>query len=94
MTPNRKTFRKITERALKKCTKFYANGVHARCTPAEYIALCEYFGTKTHSYDFYLEKVKRGDSSPTNHYFHVKKWKDEFPVNKYAVLGSKICGRL
>lgn len=85
MTPKRKTIKNITARALKKCTKFYADGVHARCTPQEYIALCWYFDTNHRDYEYYLKQVKQGESRPTNHYFHIKKWKDVFPKNKYCM---------
>jgi hypothetical protein len=83
MTPNRKSVTRLTERALRKCEKFYHDGVHAFCTPAEFLALCWYFGTKPRSMDYYEAKVRKGDMSPTNHYLHVKKWTDVFPKSKY-----------
>ena len=92
MTPNRKTVERITTRALRKCTQFYSDAVHAWCTPQEYIALCWYFGTKPDDYDLYLERVKQGDCNPGTHYIHVKKWTAVFPVNKYAVLDCQISG--
>lgn len=83
MTPARKSIKNITARALRKCTQFYADGVHAWCTPQEYLALCWYFDAKPRDYDYYLERVKKGECRPGTHYIHVKKWKDVFPQNKY-----------
>jgi hypothetical protein len=90
MTPNRKSIAKITERALRKCEKFYSDGVTAYCTPAEYLALCWYFGTKRREQDYYVNLVKKGECRPTTHYFHVKKWDRVYPVNKYAILDCSI----
>lgn len=86
MTPNRKSIARITARALRKCEKFYADGVVAYCTPAEYLALCLHFDFKPREYDYYARQVKRGVGRRQNHYFHVKKWNRAFPVNKYALL--------
>ena len=85
MTPNRKSVARITERALRKCEQFYMDGVHAYCTPAEFLALCWYFNTKPRMMDYYVAKVKQGDSRPSNHYLHVKKWDRVYPVSKYAI---------
>jgi len=90
MTPNRKSIKKITERALRKCTQFYADGVHAWCTPAEFIALCWYFDSTPYDFNYSMEQVKKGKCQPGNHYIHVKKWKDVFPVNKYAILDCRM----
>ena len=92
MTPNRLSVRKITNRALKKCTKFYRDGVHAWCTPQEYVVLCWYFGSNPNDFDYYMERVKSGDSQSGTHYIHVKRWNDEdvFPVNKYALLDCRM----
>jgi hypothetical protein len=86
MTPDRKTVKNITKRALRKCSQFYADGVHAWCTPAEYLALCWHFGYQPRDYDYYFGLVKKGESHPGTHYIHVKKWTDVFPQNKYAIL--------
>jgi hypothetical protein len=90
MTPKRKSITKITARALRKCTQYYADGVHAYCTPAEFLALCWHFETEPRMMDYYIDKVKKGDCSPGNHYIHVKKWDQMFPINKYACLKSNI----
>ena len=90
MTPNRKSVVRITERALRKCTQFYEDGVHAYCTPAEFLALCWYFGTKPRGMDYYVAKVKKGDCSPGTHYLHVNKWNQVFPQNKYACLDCRM----
>jgi hypothetical protein len=85
MTPARKSIKNILERALRKCTQFYVDGVHAYCTPQEYVALCWYFNTKPRDLDIYIDRVKKGDSYPGTHYIHVKKWKDVFPKDKYFI---------
>ena len=90
MTLKRKSIPKITERALRKCEQFYMDGVHAYCTPAEYLALCWYFGTKQRMMYHYEDLVKKGDSRPSNHYFHVKKWDRVFPKSEYAILDCSI----
>jgi hypothetical protein len=80
----RKSIPKITERALKKCERFYKNGLYAYCTPVEYVALCWYFCIEPD--DFYKSMVSRGENSQSHHYFRVKKFDREFPVSKYAML--------
>jgi hypothetical protein len=88
MTPARKSVKNITTRALRKCTQFYADGVHARCTPQEYLTLCWYFDASPQDYNYYLERVKKGEGRLGNHYIHVKQWNDAdaFQVHKYALL--------
>ena len=92
MTPNRLSVRKITKRALKKCTMFYRDGVHAWCTPQEYVALCWYFGSKPKDFDYYMERVKSGDCQSGTHYIHVKRWNDGdvFPISEYASLDYRM----
>lgn len=91
MTLKRKSIPKITERALRKCTQFYQDAVHAYCTPAEFLALCWYFDTKPRGMEYYVNQVKNGDCTPGTHYLHVKKWKRVFPVDKYASLECRMC---
>ena len=86
MKQNRNSIPKITARALRKCTQFYMDAVHAYCTPSEYLALCWHFGAKPRDIEYYAEKVKKGVGNPANHYIHVKKWKDNFPISRYACL--------
>ena len=86
MTLKRKSIPKITERALLKCTQFYQDAVHAYCTPAEFLALCWYFDAKPRNMEYYIQKVRQGDCSPTTHYIHVKKWNRMFPKSDYAIL--------
>ena len=83
MTPNRKSVARITARALRKCEQFYHDGVHAYCTPVEFLALCWYFDTKPRLMDYYMAKIKQGDMSLGNHYLHVKQWTDVFPKSKF-----------
>ena len=90
MTPNRKTVKRITQRALRKCTQFYADGVHAWCTPAEHVVLCWYFGDEPWDLQHSLARIKKGECRPGNHYIHVKKWNDVFPVNQYACLDTRM----
>lgn len=90
MTPNRKSVKNITARALRKCTQFYEDGVHAWCTPAEHVALCWYFGTKPWDLAYSIERVKKGESGSGTHYIHVKKWNQVFPQNKYAILDCRM----
>ncbi len=66
------------------------SGRRSACPPAEFLALCWYFDTKPRNMDYYVAKVKKGESSPGTHYIHVKKWKDMFPKNKYACLDCRI----
>lgn len=90
MTPARKSIPNILERALKKCERYYYDGVVAYCTPAEFVVLCWYFDTKPKFMWMYEDMVKKGICNPVHRYFHVKKWDREFPVSKHALLGTKI----
>lgn len=90
MTPERLTVKRITTRALRKCTQFYADGIHVWCTPQEYLALCWHFDAKPRDSDYYLRLIKKGDSRPTTHYIHVKKWTDIFPQHKYSILDCRM----
>lgn len=90
MTPARKSIKRITKRALKKCTQFYEDGVHAWCTPQEYLALCWYFDAKPWDYEYFQGLVKKGVGGPGDHYIHVKKWVDVFPQNEYAILDCRM----
>ena len=90
MTPNRKSVARITERALRKCEQFYMDGVHAYCTPAEFLALCWYFGAKPYMMDYHVNLVNRGDCRPGNHYIHVKKWDRVFPRGQWAMVDVRM----
>ena len=81
---HRKTSQKILDRALDKCTRFYRNGLHAYCTPVEYLVLCWYF--RINPQDYYVGLVKTGCCNPSNHYFKMKKFDRVYPENKYAML--------
>ena len=84
----RNTTLAITKRALRKCTQFYANGVHAYCTPVEFLALCQYFDYKPDAIEleYYTLKVKQGQCKPTDHYICVNKFVNLFPISDYAIL--------
>jgi hypothetical protein len=87
MLQHRKSAKRILFAALRKCSKFYKDGVHAYCTPVEHVILCAYFETETWDLKYSLEEVKKGVSRLGTHYMHVKKWSDyEFPVHRYASL--------
>lgn len=90
MTPDRKSVKNITRRALRKCSQFYADGVHAHCTPAEHVALCWHFGAEPWDLKRSIERVKKGESLSVDHYIHVKKWMEVFPVNKFAMLDRRM----
>jgi hypothetical protein len=86
MTPARKSIKNILERALRKCTQFSVDSVHAYCTSQEYVVLCWYFDAKPRDLDHYINLVKKGDSYPCTHYIHVKNWKGcVFPKNRYFI---------
>ena len=85
MTPNRKSIAALTKSGLRKCTQFYKDGVRAYCTPAEFYALCLYFECSTIDYEYYRSFVDTGECRSSNHYFHVKKFKDEFPKDYYYI---------
>lgn len=69
MNKTRKTVSRITNRALSKVKQFYYNGVHAYCTPAEYLCLCWYFNLEPDKY--FQDRVSDGDSRPYNVYLKV-----------------------
>ncbi len=90
MNLDRKVVPKILQRALKKCSRMYANGLYAYCTPVEYLILSNYFQYK--GYDFVYQQTKhvnKGISGNQVHYFKITNPAidlDEFPIIKYAML--------
>lgn len=77
MNKSRKSFKRITEVALRKLKRFYKNGLHAYCTPYEYICLCWHFGVSPEQY--YIDRAGNGDSAPFNAFILV----DESIAEKY-----------
>lgn len=77
MNRRRKSVKRITEVALRKLKRFYKNGLHAYCTPAEYMCLCWHFETPPEQY--YIDRAAHGDSVPFNAFIKV----DESIAEKY-----------
>lgn len=81
------------KRALKKCSRFCINEIHAYCTPTEYLLLFIYFSQFTrqdfeikHWYDWTLKHKREGVSNPGAHYFAVPSEEAEkFPHSKYFI---------
>ncbi len=93
MTLNRKVVPRILKRALRKCSRMYANGLYAYCTPVEYLVLSDYFQYIDYSYDYLLRKVNKGISGNVVSYFKVDNKEinlDNFPINKYTMLTVKM----
>lgn len=90
MTPLRKSVPALTKAALKKCEMMYSNGLVAFCTPSEYAVLCWHF--KKEVKVLYEEKIKKGISNPSWHYFKVDKFDRVYPVSNWAILDVKITG--
>lgn len=81
------------KRALNKCSRMYANAVHAYCTPQEYLILCDYFEYKPKDLGYYKDLTSKGISRSGHKYIHVQEWKDtypEFPINENADLKHRM----
>lgn len=88
MILNRKVVPKILKRALRKCSRMYANGLYAYCTPVEYLVLSNYFNHNDENIDYMNNKIKHGISGNVTCYIKVNNKLinlDEFPNNKYTM---------
>ena len=83
---------KTLQIALKKCTKFYKDAVHADCTPAEYLELCKFFKVKPSDFDYYKDLVASGISKNGHHYIYDRNASEKvmFPVHKFAILDCNV----